>query len=114
MIHHTTASSDTQARYIRNNNGQRYFTPDPLDYDREVPKTDQHRFDHQYNHQFDHQYDHMIPPMKKALKFTAKATWFLMKNMVKAAFLIPRLFSGTASKPSSKKNPSPATAFPAP
>lgn len=106
MIRHTTASSDTQTRYIRNNNGQRYFTPDPLDYDREVPKTELAPYDHQY--------DHMIPPMKKALKFTAKATWFMMKNMVKAAFLIPRLFSRTASRSSSKKNPSPATAFPAP
>ena len=67
------------------------------------------------NDYFDpHQLDHLVPPMKKALKFTAKATWFMMKNMVKAAFLIPRLFSRAASKPSLKRNPSPGTAFPAP
>ena len=64
--------------------------------------------------QASHQYDHLIPPMKKALKFTAKATWFMMKTMVKAAFLLPGLFSRTAAKPLPKKNPSPVTAFPAP
>jgi len=88
MIPHTATSNDTRSTYVRNNSGQLYFDP--------------------------HQLDHLVPPMKKALKFTAKATWFMMKNMVKAAFLIPRLFSKAASKPSSKRIPSPSTAFPAP
>ena len=73
-----------------------------------------------------HQYDHLIPPMKKVLKFTAKATWFMMKTLVKAAFHLPALMSKTAqhiqpkpqpqplAKPGSKKLPSPESAFPAP
>jgi hypothetical protein len=95
---------DNQARYIRNDNNKKtkqYFSPDQLQ--QEEPQ------------QIDlHKYDHLVPPMKKALKFTAKATWFMMKTLVKAAFKIPRLFSQTAPKPSPKKNPSPSTAFPAP
>jgi len=59
-------------------------------------------------------YDHLVPPMKKALKFTAMATWFMMKTLVKAAFHIPGLFNKPAPKVQRKKNPSPATAFPAP
>jgi len=67
-----------------------------------------------------HRYDHLIPPMKKALKFTARATWFLMKTLVKAAFYLPVIMSRTdeheppASTPKPPRMPSPATAFPAP
>lgn len=31
-----------------------------------------------------HKYDHLIPPAKKVLKFTARATWFLIKTLVNA------------------------------
>jgi len=67
-----------------------------------------------------HQYDHLIPPMKKALKFTARATWFLMKTLIKAAFYLPAIMSRTdehdppASTPKPPRMPSPTTAFPAP
>jgi len=66
-----------------------------------------------------HKYDHLIPPAKKALKFTARATWFLMKTLVKAAFYLPTMISRTeehttASTPKPPGMPSPATAFPAP
>ena len=69
-----------------------------------------------------HQYDHLIPPMKKVLKFTAKATWFMMKTLVKAAFHLPALIRKTTQEPqlqpaqktNSKKSPSPESAFPAP
>ncbi|HVV05781.1 MAG TPA: hypothetical protein VHC96_16235 [Puia sp.] len=67
-----------------------------------------------------HRYDHLIPPMKKALKFTARVTWFLMKTLVKTAFYLPTLMSRTqehdtpASTPKPPRMPSPATAFPAP
>jgi len=56
----------------------------------------------------------LTPLMKKTLKFTARATWFMMKTLVRTAFRIPRLFSKTAPRPQRKKFPSPATAFPAP
>jgi hypothetical protein len=62
-----------------------------------------------------HQYDHLVPPMKRALKFTARATWFMMKTLVKAAFYIPGLFrKAAAPKAPPKRNPSPVSAFPAP
>jgi hypothetical protein len=98
MIRHTGTFRDNQARYIRNDNkrSRDYFIPDQIDtYD-------------------PHRYDHLVPPAKKALKFTARAAWFMMKTLVKTAFRIPRLFSKTSSQPQRKKNPSPATAFPAP
>ena len=95
MIRRTDTYKDNQARYIRNDNRRQtdYFNPDSL-----------------------HQYDHLIPPAKKALKFTAKATWFMVKNLVKIAFRLPRLFSkaNTPKKVDKRKNPSPPTAFPAP
>ncbi len=104
MIRQET-SSDTQPRYVRNTD---YFTPDDLRQPA-APET--------YKPDF-HKYDHLIPPAEKALKFTAKATWFMMKMLVKAAFKIPRLVSrvhaAAASKDKSKKRPSPTTAFPAP
>ncbi|HVU58196.1 MAG TPA: hypothetical protein VHD83_24215 [Puia sp.] len=67
-----------------------------------------------------HKYDHLIPPMKKVLKFTAGATWFMMKTLIKAAWRLPGLIHRmaehhqpvTTSKP--REMPSPATAFPAP
>jgi len=67
-----------------------------------------------------HPYDHLISPAKKALKFTARATWFLMKTLVKAAFYLPAIISKTeehntpSSTPRPPRMPSPATAFPAP
>ena len=63
-----------------------------------------------------HQYDHLIPPIKRVLKFTARATWFMMKTLVKAAIHIPALLHKATHtpKPPSEKLPSPATAFPAP
>jgi hypothetical protein len=68
-----------------------------------------------------HKYDHLIPPAKKVLKFTARATWFMMKSLVKAAFYLPGLISraaehdspGRSPKPR-REMPSPDTAFPAP
>jgi hypothetical protein len=67
-----------------------------------------------------HSYDHLISPATKALKFTARATWFLMKTLVKAAFYLPTVISRseehhlTTSTPKPPRMPSPATAFPAP
>ena len=65
-----------------------------------------------------HQYDNLVPPMKKALKFTARATWFLMKTLVKAVFYLPTFISRTEQQetpaPKPPRMPSPATAFPAP
>lgn len=129
MIRQTNTFRDNQARYIRNSNksSQDYFNPDLLHQNnQEVHQYDyQHRQDdhkHRQNdhklHQNDrqlHEFDHLVPPMRRALKFTARATWFMMKTLVKAAFRIPRLFSKAATpKAARKKNPSPATAFPAP
>ncbi|HVW60690.1 MAG TPA: hypothetical protein VHC48_11655 [Puia sp.] len=95
MIRHTGTFRDNQARYIRNSNyrSQDYFAPDQID---------------------PHKYDHLVPPMKKALRFTAKTTWFMMKMLIKAAFRIPRLFSKTSPQPQRRKKTSPATAFPGP
>jgi len=60
----------------------------------------------------------LAPLMTKTLKLTARATWFMMKTLVKTAFKIPKLFSKITSasgpQPQRRKNPSPATAFPAP
>jgi len=99
LIRHIGTFKDNQARYIRNDNkrAQVYFLPDRIDaYDL-------------------HRYDHLVPPAKKTLKITAKAAWFIMKAIIKTAFRIPRLFSQTVTEqPQRKKNPSPATAFPAP
>ncbi len=95
MIRHTDRYKDNQSRYFRNDNNRRstgYFNPDHL-----------------------HQYDHLVPAANKALKFTAKATWFVLKNMVKAAWHLPGLFRKfNKPKPTERKNPSPGSAFPAP
>jgi hypothetical protein len=69
-----------------------------------------------------HKYDHLIPPMKKALKVTAKVTWFMMKTLVRAAWYLPGFIQKTVGhmppasvpKPRREKLPSPNTAFPAP
>lgn len=94
MPRHTDSYKDNQARYIRNSHRRStdYFNPDHL-----------------------HQYDHLIPPANKALRFTAKATWFVLKNMVKAAWHLPGLFRKiNTPKAAPRKNPSPTSAFPAP
>lgn len=98
MIRHTGTYRDNQARYIRNGNkrSRDYFMPD------QIPGHDHHAS------------EVIVPVMKKTLKFTAKATWFMMKTLIKAAFRIPKVFSKTSSQPQRRKNPSPATAFPAP
>jgi hypothetical protein len=98
MIRQSDTSS-SQTRFIRSadQKGADYFIPDNL-----------------------HQYNHLIPPMKKVLKFTANATWFMMKTLVRAAFHLPALMRKTASQtkpqpaPKRSKLPSPQTAFPAP
>jgi len=79
-----------------------------------IPHTQDYLNPHRIDTYDPHRYDHLVPPAKKALKFTARAAWFVMKTLVVAAFRIPRLFSKTATRPQRKKNPSPATAFPAP
>jgi hypothetical protein len=66
-----------------------------------------------------HKYDHLIPPAKKVLKFTARATWFMMKTLVKAAFYLPTAISKAAAHnppaPKPRRDmPSPDSAFPAP
>jgi hypothetical protein len=45
-----------------------------------------------------HRYDHLVPPAKRLLKATAKATWKMMRLLMTAAFRIPGLVKKHTAK----------------